>query len=1006
MLRIQLLGPVEAFVDDAALPLGGPKQRTVLAVLAADPGKRVSVDRLTEAVWGDDVPDRASRSLSTYVSNLRGVLGDVLIRDGNGYALVADRSQVDATDFADRVAVAHRENDPALAAKGLRSALDLWADSPFGDIDGNHVLGAEVRRLAELRVSAMESAVEAELGSDDELDLVELDRLILEHPHREKIRGLHMRALYSAGRQAEALTSYKAFRDQLATDLGIDPSPELQQLELQILQQDPELSPRQPSPTSRDAESLPVRYSTFVGRSGEIAAVSAAIATDRLVTVVGPGGIGKSSLVVEAARSPEVHRGEIVVRVVIDILGDGEVVPALVRALGLDPAPGVDPVDVVAAYTATRPHLLILDGCEAHISVVVDLVDRVLSSSPQVRVLAASRESLGLAGEVLIRIGGLDERAAVELFVDRARLGSDMGDLSVEKTRDLCVALDGMPLAIELAAARARLVPLDRLVERLDDMIPLLRKSRTSGGRHDSIAAAMVWSYDLLDGREQRALRWLSVFATGFTRRDVEALLDDQYAEDIVARLIDVSLVQPADDSGLHRMLEPVRQYAEHLMTESGEDNDAGQHHARWVADELTRVAGDLWSVRFREAVAWVLERDREIDRAAEWATRHSQPGLVVDILAAHGNRMFGVSLDSAVLVEAALAATGHPSVERSGHLAVAMVRAAAMLVDRARVDEAVVLLERAEGIARDCADNVALGDVLLLRATVQNLVGSSAPELVDLVDEAIGYYEDAGSTNAKVYLVRRAIIVAGMGRFEEAVSDLIAYEEWATSVRGRPEWNTIGWKGRLARLTGDRRSAIRFDRDLTEVAHANLDYWMERNMWESIAVDAAFLGDEALMAEAMSHLDAIHQRTGILISAFAKARVASAQGRHHDVLTIAARWIRDLTAHVSGSEADRAALVGMEVAGNATRVPNFFETLLPVALAFEATGRTDEAQRVAREAPNLMAQSNFNHWDELGETGQWAELLTRLGGGEPDGLSLDQGFTMVHDILVDDKRA
>jgi hypothetical protein len=200
--------------------------------------------------------------------------------------------------------------------------------------------------------------------------------------------------------------------------------------------------------------------------------------------------------------------------------------------------------------------------------------------------------------------------------------------------------------------------------------------------------------------------------------------------------------------------------------------------------------------------------------------------------------------------------------------------------------------------------------------------------------------------------------------------------------------------------LNGDRRAASAFDRDLTDVAHANLDFWLEQSMWESIAVDAAVLDDEPLMAEAVDRIRGLEERTGAPLRAFAETRVASARGRHEDVLSAARRWFEQLMERIQSSESAKPFVIGYAVAGDATREPDFFEILLPVAVALEAKGRTDSALRIAREAPGLMAQSNFGHWDELGETKRWGEVLDRLGGGEPDGLTLEEGFEMVHDIL------
>ena len=806
MLHIQLLGPVEAYADDAALPLGGPKQRTVLAVLAVEPGKRVSVDRLIEAVWGDEVPERASRSISTFVSNLRGVLGDVIVRDGNGYLLQASRDQVDATLFADRVA-ASQSSDPETGAEEPRDALRLWVGTLFGGVDGHHVLEPEITRLTELKIAAVESAIESELTASGDVDLIELDRLVLEYPHRERIRGLHMHALYSAGRQAEALTSYKSFRDQLATDLGIDPSPELQQLELKILQQDPELSRRRPSPAAVDAGSLPVRYSSFVGRNAEIAAVSAAIATDRLVTVVGPGGIGKSSLVVEAARSPEVHHGETVVRVVVDSLLKGEVVPAVVRALGLDPAPGVEPTDVMAGYLGSNPHLLILDGCEGDLGVVASLVDRVLSSSSHSRVLATSREPLGLAGESVIRVGGLGRDVAIALFADRAGLDDDSDLAGRDKVGDLCATLDGMPLAIELAAARARSLPLDRLMQRLDDLIPLLAKTRASGERHDSMTSALAWSYDLLGGDEQRAVRWLSVFPTGFDRRDAEALLDDPYAEDVVSRLVDVSLVQPADESGRNKMLEPVRQYARLLLEQDGEHDLVAESHARWISDEAKRVGVELWSPSARTAGAWIHNQHPELRTAIDWAIKHDQPDVAVQILAALGHRIT-LEGDGSIL-DRALDTVRHPAASRTGQLAIAAAHTVIMLWKEGRSAEALEVMEQAEDIVETSDDPAARAEVAHRRAVIDLESKWRDGESMERLNAAIDQLRDAGVIHANRYLWNRAIGLMRLGRFEEALEAMRERAAWWVATIGVDDPDALQLRGDVQRLNGDRRGCV-----------------------------------------------------------------------------------------------------------------------------------------------------------------------------------------------------
>jgi predicted ATPase/DNA-binding SARP family transcriptional activator/tetratricopeptide (TPR) repeat protein len=998
MLHIQLLGSVEAVAGDAALPLGGPKQRTVLAVLAVGPGKRVSVDRLVEAVWGDEVPERASRSISTFVSNLRGVLGDVIVRNGNGYLLQVDRKQVDAARFADRVAVGQRSDGESAAAE-LREALALWIGTPFGGVDGHHVLEPEITRLTELQIAATESAIDAELASGRDVDLIELDRLVLEHPHRERIRGLHMRALYSAGRQAEALTSYKSFREQLATDLGIDPSPELQKLELQILQQDAALSPQRPSPTAGGQAALPIRYSSFVGRADEITAVSTAITTDRLVTVVGPGGIGKSSLVVEAARLPEVHRGDQVARVVIDSLAKGEVVPAVVRVLGLDPAPGVEPIEVIAGYLASNPHLLILDGCEGDLGVVATLVDRVLSASPHPRVLATSREPLGLSGESLIRVAGLDGDAAIDLFADRAGLGSNAEHAGRDKVGDLCATLDGMPLAIELAAARARSLPLDRLMRRLDDLIPLLAKSRVSGDRHDSMTSALAWSYDLLGADEQRALRWLSVFPTGFDRRDAEALLDDPYAEDVVSRLVDVSLVQPADESGRNRILEPVRQYARSLLEQDGEHDQIAERYARWIADEAQRVGVDLWSPNARAAGAWIHSQHSELLAAIDWAIKHDQPDIAVQILAAICHRVMQEG-DANSLVDRALNTVLHPAASRTAELAIASAHTVMLVWKAGRSAEALEVMELAEDIVEVVADPVARAEVMHRRAVIEGESSGVDGESTDKLDAAIDQLFDSGAINAPFYIWNRALYRMKRGLFEEAMAAMDEREEWWIATMGLPDPDGLQVQGDLRRLSGDRRACVEMHLRAADLYRAESAFESERLIWQYVIWEAIALDDRDLFSEAMEACRRAGQRTGFDADFWVRVCAASYERQHAEVLSLSRLWADEVAAEV---RRDGARHLEVALRSEPWRESPFFVMLLPIALALEATGQVEDAHRIAREGPGLMAQDKFPHTGPAGQADRWAEVLDRLGGGEPEGLTVEAAFDMVHGMLAGD---
>ncbi|MDJ0791257.1 MAG: BTAD domain-containing putative transcriptional regulator [Acidimicrobiia bacterium] len=996
MLRIQLLGPVAALDDGAQLHIGGPKQRTVLAVLTIDPGAVVSVDRLIEAVWGDEVPNRAPRSISTYVSNLRRVLGDAIARNGNGYEARLSRDHVDATDFEDRIRAAQQRirTEPAEGASAIREALELWSGEPFQGVDGHHVLEPHISRLNELRFEGLEAAIGAEIETGV-CDLVELDRLVAEHPERERVRGLQMRGLYRGGRQQESLASYKAFRDRLAHDLGIDPSPELQELELRILQQDPELSTRTPQARPDFDESLPARYSSFLGRNDEVAEIVAAVADSRLVTVVGPGGIGKSSLVVEAARGTDVHQGARIVRVVVDTLGERDPVDALTDALGLDPTPGVDPVQVIAGYLASHRHLLILDGCEPHLDTVAPIVDRLLSSRQQTRVLITSREPLGLAGEAIIRVGGLDATTAEQLFVDRAELRS-ADERTLAKVGELCSVLEGMPLAIELAAARARSVSVERLAERIDDLIPLLKRSRPSGERHDSIAAAMNWSYELLDVPEQRALRWLSVFPGGFDHRDAEALLDDPYAEDAVARLVDVSLVQPPDETGRHRILEPVRQYARSLLERDGEHEHVVERYAHWIADEARRAGVELWSPNTRSAGAWIHNHYPELRAVMDWAIKHDEPDIAVRILAAIGHRVT-MEGDADPLLDNAVNAVRHPAASQTGELAIAAAHIVIMLWKAGRSREAQEIMERAEDIVEASEDPVARAEVMQRRAVIELDSSWVHPSSIDQLDAAIDQLRDAGVAHANRYLWNRAIFLLRLGRFDEAMETMAERDAWWIATMGVPDPDALQLQGEIQRLSGNRRGCVECHSRAAHLYRAESAFESERLIWQYVTQEAIALGDRDLYATAIEAGRRAREKTGGEADLWIRVRVASYEQRHTEVLSLSRQWA-DGTLEVARRDGTRH--LDESLYSATWRESPFFVLLLPIAAALEALGRDEDAHRIAREAPGLMAQDRYPHTGPAGEAELWAELLERLGGGEPAGLTLEEGFNLVHEIL------
>jgi predicted ATPase/DNA-binding SARP family transcriptional activator len=759
--------------DGQELAVGGPKQRTVLALLAVEPGRHVTTDVLAMAVWGDEVPDRALRSLSTYVSNLRRELGDIIATGTRTHALRLDRSQIDSCAFADAVDAAGR-TDGADGVDSYREALSIWTGIPFLGLDGFGAFREEAQRLDALRLVAERAVIESDIDTGDAASVVpHIAALTKEFPFDESLRGLHMRALYRSGRQADALASFNSFRSRLADELGLDPSRELQALELQILQHDESLEPhRGELPVLGRVSGLPNRYSSFVGRETEVAEARDRLAEHRLVSLIGPGGIGKSSIALEAARGLETDTVA-VAHVPIESFADGNVALSTARSIGLEPAASVDPVDVIAGYVATRPHILVLDGCEAHIAEVAHLADQLLSMTG-CRLLVTSREPLGLNGESTVRTDALGIDAAMEVFKDRAELPADLDDETLETVRIVCAALDGMPLAVELAAARARTVPLDRLAARMTDQIPLLTRARSFDERHGSLLAALDWSYNLLKTTEQSVLLAVSVFLTPFTLEDAAAMVDEPSIEDDVARLVEMSLLQPPNSASGYRFLEPIRQYARHKLAASGLSEDAGRRHAEWVATVAKRAGNDLFTPANREVRSQIFNRRDEMLAAIEWALESDEPDLVLTIVAATGRVLTGLGV-SGPFVAPAMEAIRHTAATRGHDYAVASAHTSLMLTLEGQPDDGLKMLDQALTVAQDNNDLIAQAEVKHRQALMQSRLGG-----LELIDEAIELLRAGGDPSPERFMDNRAVMLMFDGRFEEAAQAAEEHQRWS----------------------------------------------------------------------------------------------------------------------------------------------------------------------------------------------------------------------------------
>lgn len=605
-MQFHILGPLEVSDGDSLVSLAGA-QRSLLALLLLSANEVVSADRLIEELWGEEVPESGRAALQVRMSQLRKALGSAggrIATRAPGYLLNVDRDELDLYRFEHLVGEADGA-EPAEAAAKLREALGLWRGPPLVDLSDASFAQPAIRELEELRLAAVEKRIDADLELGRQADLIgELTKLVEEYPLREHLHAQLMLALYRSGRQAEALATYQSARRVLVEQLAIEPSAQLRQLEQAILRQNASLdlgatvAPRAPPATVMSEPSppapqehqnaphnLPAQVSSFVGRERQLSEIRQLLARARVITLTGSGGVGKTRLALQLAASMSDGSGDGPWFVDLAPLTDGTLVAAkLAGVLGVPEQPGRPLPQSLIASCRERQVLVVLDNCEHVIDEAANIADQLVHGCPRMTILATSREPLAIEGEHLYRVPslfvpppGADPDPllacdAVRLFAERARQqcsGFAVGPHNVSAVRRICRRLDGIPLAIELAAARLRTLPLDEIDNRLDERFRLLtRGHRNTPPRQQTLAALIDWSYDLLTPEEREMLDRLSVFAGGFDLRSAEAVAGADSDSpngvlDQLTALVDKSLLQ-ADDvgSGRYRLLDTVREYA------------------------------------------------------------------------------------------------------------------------------------------------------------------------------------------------------------------------------------------------------------------------------------------------------------------------------------------------------------------------------------------------------------------------------------------------------------
>ncbi|MFE6924802.1 BTAD domain-containing putative transcriptional regulator [Nocardia sp. NPDC057663] len=658
-MRFGVLGPLTVWTDGGVVvPIPGTKVRALLADLLLAAGQPVSADRLIDDIWGEDPPGNPAGTLAAKASQLRRALEDaeqgsrdLVVSPPPGYRLAT--TAVDALRFRALLAEARTHTDTGKRIKTLTAALELWRGPAFDDFRDAEFTRSAIAQLEELRLVAVEELAEARLAEGEYGEVAgDLTRCVTEHPLRERLRAAQLRALYGAGRQAEALDSYEDLRRQLADELGLDPSPELVDLHRSILGQDPGLVVTRPrAVVRRRTTNIPAQRTELIGRAADLDALADAVGASRLVSLIGPGGVGKTRLATTTAAglTDRFPHGTWLVELAplaAETTDADRIADTVAQAVGVRLGDGAQSSTVALGEAlAEQELLLVLDNCEHIVEPAADFTELLLGAVPGLRILATSREQLRLAGEDVVAVAPLTvppsggdvaaiaQSNAVRLFVTRARAGArdfvlDAGNADAVAT--LCRRLDGIPLALELAATRVRALGVHEMVARLDDRFRLLATGhRGAPPRQQTLAAMINWSWGLLDEDERLVLRRLAVHAGGCTLEAAESVcaavvpdaeIDPSMVADVIARLVDRSLVQQSGRR--YRLLESVAAFSADRLAEAGEEAAVRRAHHAYYRALAERAAPELYGADQQRWLRRLDSEDANLHAALEGSVR------------------------------------------------------------------------------------------------------------------------------------------------------------------------------------------------------------------------------------------------------------------------------------------------------------------------------------------------------------------------------------------------
>ncbi|MGI5156012.1 AfsR/SARP family transcriptional regulator [Microbispora sp. CA-102843] len=1029
-MSFAVLGPLDVRRDGRPVEVGGQRLRALLTLLLLDAGRTVSTEALVAGVWDDRPPGGVGNALQALVSRLRATVDRGLVIGGpSGYRLAVSPDQVDLHLFARLAregAAALATGDPGRAAGLLREALGLWRGAPLTDLPNAE---AEVARLEELRTAATEDRIEAELALGRHADLIsELRLLVTVHPLRERPHGQLMRALYGSGRRVEALAAYEEARSVFADRLGADPSPALAELHLAMLRGElagegtrpsPAMTPTglarveqalarvdQAPPRAPRRGNLRARLTSFVGRDDDVGRIGELLAADRLVTLLGPGGAGKTRLAVESAEAIAARVPDGVWLVELAPVADAaEVQQAVLTALGLrdtglvpvrtvpamPSAPGgeSDPVTRLVSALAARDTLIVLDNCEHVVEQAAALADRLLAECPGLRILATSREPLGITGERLWPVGPLGPGHAVRLFAERAAAARP--GYPVDGERDaverICRELDGMPLAIELAAARLRTLSAGQIAERLGDRFRLLTGgSRTAMPRHQTLRAVVEWSWDLLDADERALAARLAVFAGGATLEAAERVCEGDI--DVLGRLVDKSLV--VFDGCRYRMLETIKAYAAERLAESGDERPVRIAHAEFFARLAEAAEPHLRGAEQMEGLTRLSTEHDNLSSALRWACEEAEADLALRLVGGlgwywwlSGHRLEGAQRSAEAL---ALAGDdGDPARLALAHAVHGIMSAGG----EGNLPQAGRSLSATIRYASE-DQSPALHPLVAIAVPIMAMFSGLHGEAESRLEPLLGHPDDWVAASARIF---RANLYFNAGRSEEGEADLVLALDKFRAVGDR--WgvgNCLSVLAETNAMRGDFREAVPLMREaialLEEVGAVEETPFLRTRL--AVTLNAA--GDreaaEAALRETERVCDATGDPLGLAGVRHVRGDFARADG---DLET--ARHLYDEAVRLLSST---------------WTIPQFQATLTTsLGMLAEQEGDAAAARALHDKALALAVESNdapvighvlVGHAALAARDGDHARAAVILGGAEAV-----RGF--VHDLSIDHRR-